>query len=672
MFFGKSNSTSCATLVSILSRYEQASGQCINRAKSAVTFSAKTCAEAKVRVKRELNISNEGGIGKYLGLPEHFGRKKRDIFASILDRIRQKAHGWTVRFLSSAGKMTLLKTVLAAMPTYAMSCFKLPKSLCKQIQSVLTRFWWDMKPELRKMCWISWDKLTLPKSAGGLGFREIEQFNDALLAKHTWRLLKNPESLLGQTLLNKYCRDDNILDVYAPNSASHGWRGILAGREIIKKGLGWSIGNGEKIKVWREFWLSTEQQCGPMGPPTVQAEELRVKDLLLPDGSDWNLEKIRTHLPHYEAQIRRLVPSCSMEDERCWLFEKSGSYTTKSGYILAKLNVSYEQDAFNWKQNVWNVKCSPKIRHFLWKLKTNAMAVGETLLRRGITTDGRCKRCGEMESTFHVMFSCPTAKKVWNLAPEISVPTIYNCLTMSDLLHRCTRMTNLPPVGLSSPLYPWIMWVSWTSRNKFLFEDKSFSEAEIILKAVKLAKEWQAAQPCPGKNSASSKDSITPTQAAQAAQSHQVPQVPPNALVCFSDAAWISSSGDSGLGWIAKDSKGTIQFQGSSSRQFVASALMAEAMALKSGLSMAIASGFKDVVCFTDSKCLVGLLTGQCSVVALKGIIHGIRGMSNSLNSISFQFISRNCNHVADRIAKDVLSVFSISPVGRRNSVMNV
>lgn len=101
--------------------------------------------------------------------------------------------------------MVLLKAVMASMPTYAMSCFKLSKFLCKQIQSVLIRFWWDVKPELRKMCWISWERLTLPKSAGGLGFRAIEVFNDALLAKHTWRLLRDPDSLLGQTLLNKYC-----------------------------------------------------------------------------------------------------------------------------------------------------------------------------------------------------------------------------------------------------------------------------------------------------------------------------------------------------------------------------------------------------------------------------------------------------------------------------------
>ncbi|KAL0648556.1 hypothetical protein Bca4012_046847 [Brassica carinata] len=102
MFFGKSNTASCATLLSILDRYEKASGQCINRAKSAITFSSKTNQECRTRVKRELNINNEGGIGKYLGLPEHFGRRKRYIFASIVDRIRQRAQSWTNRFLSGA------------------------------------------------------------------------------------------------------------------------------------------------------------------------------------------------------------------------------------------------------------------------------------------------------------------------------------------------------------------------------------------------------------------------------------------------------------------------------------------------------------------------------------------------------------------------------------------
>ena len=152
----------------ILSTYEAVSGQRINPQKSAITFSAKTPPEVRARVKETMAIEAEGGIGKYLGLPENFGRKERDIFAAIIDRIRQKSHSWSTKFLSSAGKQIMLKSVLAAMPCYTMSCFKIPLSLCKQIQSLLTRFWWDANPKKKKMCWVAWSTLALPKYAGGL------------------------------------------------------------------------------------------------------------------------------------------------------------------------------------------------------------------------------------------------------------------------------------------------------------------------------------------------------------------------------------------------------------------------------------------------------------------------------------------------------------------------
>ncbi|XP_056856111.1 uncharacterized mitochondrial protein AtMg00310-like [Raphanus sativus] len=129
------------------------------------------------------------------------------------------------------------------MPCYAMSCFKIPLSLCKQIQSVLTRFWWDANPEKRKMCWVAWDTLILPKHAGGLGFRDIETFNDALLEKIGWRLLKDPTSLVARVLLGKYAWNSSFMDCKSPAVASHGWRSILVGRELLRKGLGWIVGN---------------------------------------------------------------------------------------------------------------------------------------------------------------------------------------------------------------------------------------------------------------------------------------------------------------------------------------------------------------------------------------------------------------------------------------------
>ncbi|CAA7062290.1 unnamed protein product [Microthlaspi erraticum] len=183
MFFCKANKRSCKELNQILSKYEIVSGQLINSHKSSITFSLKTPESSRDLMKRFLRIEKEGGSGKYLGLPEHFGRKKKDLFTAIVDRSKQKASSWSTRRLSTAGKMVMLKSVLAAMPTYTMSCFQLPQSLCKRIQSALTRFWWDTSPEKKNMSWVSWERMAKPKHLGGLGFKDINNFNDALLAK---------------------------------------------------------------------------------------------------------------------------------------------------------------------------------------------------------------------------------------------------------------------------------------------------------------------------------------------------------------------------------------------------------------------------------------------------------------------------------------------------------
>ncbi|KAL9840608.1 hypothetical protein AtNW77_Chr2g0230561 [Arabidopsis thaliana] len=98
------------------------------------------------------------------------------------------------------------------MPTYTMSCFKLPVSLCKRIESALTRFWWDSTAEKKKMCWMAWSKMTKSKRDGGLGFKVITNFNDALLSKVSWQILTSPNCLLAKIVLGKYCSASSFPD----------------------------------------------------------------------------------------------------------------------------------------------------------------------------------------------------------------------------------------------------------------------------------------------------------------------------------------------------------------------------------------------------------------------------------------------------------------------------
>lgn len=77
MMFCNSLSTICLALIHILREYEKVSGQKVNIAKSSVTFSSQTPQDVKTTAKNILGIQKEGGVGKYLDLPEHFGRRKK-------------------------------------------------------------------------------------------------------------------------------------------------------------------------------------------------------------------------------------------------------------------------------------------------------------------------------------------------------------------------------------------------------------------------------------------------------------------------------------------------------------------------------------------------------------------------------------------------------------------
>lgn len=306
MLFARTDERSCSTLYRIITDYEEASGQLINKEKSSITFSPKTSQEIRNRVKTQLGITKEGGAGKYLGLPELFGRRKRDLFESIVTRIKKKAASWATKRLSSAGKLIMLKSVLTAIPSYSMSCFLLPVGLCKRIQSALTRFFWDSKQEKKGMAWVAWDSLTQPKDNGGLGIREIQSFNEALLAKLSWRLINHPTNLLSRMLLSKYCRNRSFMEVSPKVSSSHGWKGILVGRDLLKQGLGIAIGNGQTTHVWRDPWTAMISPGITTGPAPLHQSKLMVADLIDENTREWNKEKVKHLFPAIWTEIMQI------------------------------------------------------------------------------------------------------------------------------------------------------------------------------------------------------------------------------------------------------------------------------------------------------------------------------------------------------------------------------
>ena len=119
---------------------------------------------------------------------------------------------WKGKMLSNASREILIKAMAQATPTYTMSCFKLPDSLCNELNSMISNFWWGQKDRERKMAWISWKKLCTPKDRGSMGFRDLKAFNLALLTKQGWRILKNQNSRVHRVFKAKYFAKCSFLE----------------------------------------------------------------------------------------------------------------------------------------------------------------------------------------------------------------------------------------------------------------------------------------------------------------------------------------------------------------------------------------------------------------------------------------------------------------------------
>ena len=155
----------CGHLQTILQLYEDCSGQMINKA--AILFSRNTKANQKKTVCDLLQVTKETMSERYLGLPVHVGQSKTGTFAYLKDRIWKQIQGWNEIFLSWAGKEILIKAVAQAIPTFAMGCFDLSKTLCDQIGAMICRYWWNNQEGKHKIHWLNKEQLLKPKEEGG-------------------------------------------------------------------------------------------------------------------------------------------------------------------------------------------------------------------------------------------------------------------------------------------------------------------------------------------------------------------------------------------------------------------------------------------------------------------------------------------------------------------------
>lgn len=168
-------------------------------------------------------------------MPTDVGSSINGAFKYLKDRVWKRVRGWMEQILSSGGKEVLIKSIAQAVPTFSISCFRLPRGLCQHIDGLLRSLWWGSKAGKPRTCWVALEEMTCPKYYGGLGFRDMELFNLALLARQAWRILKEPEALSALLLKAVFYPNSVFLDESLGQSPSRVWRAIVDGKEVLKR-----------------------------------------------------------------------------------------------------------------------------------------------------------------------------------------------------------------------------------------------------------------------------------------------------------------------------------------------------------------------------------------------------------------------------------------------------
>ncbi|KAL7129060.1 hypothetical protein ABFS83_13G037900 [Erythranthe nasuta] len=241
----------------LLAQFERASGQVVYSEKSTMAFCPSTYDIEKRTIHTILGFKVVEAHDRYLGLPATLGRTRREVFFFLRDRCWARIQGWNSSKLSKAGKETLIKAVLQAIPSYVMSCFILPKNLLDEIQALIRRFWWGARTG-RYIAWMAWSNLCKPKNEGGMGYRSLKCFNLALLAKQAWRVITKPDLLLSRILRTRYFSNGDFWNATVGNRASATWRSIIIARAHLNKGTRVRIGDGKITSIWSDMWLVGE------------------------------------------------------------------------------------------------------------------------------------------------------------------------------------------------------------------------------------------------------------------------------------------------------------------------------------------------------------------------------------------------------------------------------
>ncbi|XP_019172068.1 PREDICTED: uncharacterized protein LOC109167502 [Ipomoea nil] len=639
--FCKATPSEAAALKNILETFTSASGQSVNYTKSTLSFSRNTCTNSKTAFCNIMGIREGNLNGSYLGLPSIIGRNKREILGFIKDKVVGRIKSWTHKFLSRAGKEILLKNVIQAIPTFAMSVFLLPIEMGKDIERTMNSFWWGCTGDRNKgIRWKSWERLSIPKKWGGMGFKRIREFNIAMLGKQAWRLVQQPNSLLSRVYRAKYYPNSSFFDAQLGSNPSFIWRSILEAQHTLKMGCRWRIGDGNSVNIWTDPWLPNSEFPFILTSMPDHPLVTSVASLINAVDHSWNATLIGSTFSQVDRDLILSIPlpNSPTNDKIIWMHDEKGKFTVRSCYKHILGNMDHLQPPF-WTR-AWKLNLPPKIKSFLWQLCSSSLPTCDNLRSRHVQIPDSCQICNVVgETDFHLFVICPLARNCWDILGGVDY---HSDNTFFDWLERIFSSKSDADICLIIS----ICWKLWEARNEKLWNHTILNASFICLSVKNFIFEWPKVNAYTVSNTRST-DSLTSWTR------------PPHGMLKLNvDAALDSANKRMGFGFILRDHTGALV----AARRLPWFSLHkpneAEAIAVREALKWIRGTNIDNVLLETDCLQVVNSISvSHAFNSSFDLLVNDVRSIAAVFSNLGFLFAKRSANRVAHTLAREALSM---------------
>jgi len=212
IIFSSSDEASLMLIMQVLKAYEAASGQLVNKTKSAMYLHHLTNMEVVNKVESITGMHRNDFPIIYLGCPIFYARRKLEFYQPLITKVMDKLQSWQGKLLSVGGRAVLISHVLKSMPMHLLSAVNPPKYVINRFHKLFAQFFWSSTVGGTSRHWTSWNTLCMPVEEGGIGFSSLHEVAKALFSKLWWNFRTKP-SLWSSFVCQKYCKKLNSVIV---------------------------------------------------------------------------------------------------------------------------------------------------------------------------------------------------------------------------------------------------------------------------------------------------------------------------------------------------------------------------------------------------------------------------------------------------------------------------